>query len=132
MMEPHRSDYILPRVTPNPQPASSPACPSCGRAFRAGATWAGANYCRGLALLGFIQQNPGKSAWELSQVSGMPYVAATRGLAKLREHEVVSIEAEERVQGGFRYRYWPAGGDVARYFIESVRLAEGLNRRWPS
>jgi hypothetical protein len=129
-MQPQRSRYILPQIPSNPQNALSPACPSCGRVFQPGATWAGANYCKGLALLPFIQGTPGKSAWELSQASGLPYPDTTRGLAKLRGYNAVCTESEERVQGGVRYRYWPAGGAVARQrFLESVRLAEALNRR---
>ena len=92
----------------------APSCPSCGRVCKPGETWPGANYCRGLILLGFIEDAPGLTAWELSQASGVPYTDATRGLAKLREFDAVSTEAEERPQGGYRYRYWLSGDVVAR------------------
>jgi hypothetical protein len=105
-----------------------PACPSCGRVSEPGTTWKGANYCRGLVLLRVIGDKPGLSAWELSQISHLPYTDATRGLAKLREYGVVSIETEERAQGGMRYRYWPAGDPAIRAgFVEAVRRVEGLS-----
>jgi hypothetical protein len=101
------------------------ACPSCGRACELGATWKGANYCRGLVLLQVINDNPGLSAWELSQISGVPYTDATRGLAKLREFKVVSTESEERLEGGIRYRYYPANDSVALdRFIATLHLVE--------
>jgi hypothetical protein len=103
-------------------------CPSCGRLCEPAATWKGANYCRGLILLRFIEDQPGLSGWELSQTSGIPYTGATRLFAKLREYGVVTTEAEEREAGGFRYRYWPAGGAVARQrFVEALRRVEALN-----
>lgn len=73
---------------------SSPFCPSCDRPCKRGATWHGANYCRGLALLRYIEDQPGLSGWELAQLSGIPYSDATRGLAKLREFEVVEVAQE--------------------------------------
>jgi hypothetical protein len=108
--------------SPNP-----PRCPSCGRICTPGATWAGANYCRGLALLRHIEDKPGLSGWELSQVSGMPYAEATRGLEKLRERGVVATKAEDRAEVGFRYRYWPAGDPTVRaHFVEAVREVEAM------
>ena len=82
--------------------------------------WRGANYCRGLVLLRCIEDQPGLSAWELSQQSGIPYTDITRGLAKLREYGLVRTIAEERVQGGHRLRYWAADGTPSR-------RVEGLN-----
>jgi hypothetical protein len=105
-----------------------PHCPSCGRVCEPGTTWKGSNYCRGLVLLRFIEDQPGLSGWELAQISGVPYTDATRGLAKLREHGVVRTESEERDQGGIRYRYRPDGGAPARArFMEALRRAEALN-----
>jgi hypothetical protein len=58
----------------------------------------------------------------------MPYPDATRGLAKLRERGAVTVEREERLEGGFRYRYWPTGGIMARQqFLAAVRSVEALN-----
>jgi hypothetical protein len=69
--------------------------------------------------------NPGTSAWELSQASGLAYADAARGLAKLREHGVMSAEREERSEGGFRYRHWLSGDDAAyERFRESLRTVE--------
>jgi DNA-binding transcriptional ArsR family regulator len=82
----------------------------------------------GLALLRFIEDEPGLSGWELSQASGMPYPEATRGLEKLRERGVVKTKAEERAEVGFRYRYWPAEDPTVRaHFVEVVRDVESLN-----
>jgi hypothetical protein len=109
-------------------PPSPPRCPSCGRTSEEAATWAGANYCRGLALLRFIEDQPGLSGWELAQVSGMPYPEATRGLEKLRGKGAVAAQAEERADVGFRCRYYPAGDPAARArFVEAVRRVESLN-----
>jgi hypothetical protein len=103
----------------------APACPSCGRLCDPGATWKGVNYCRGFALLSFIEQNPGLSAWELSQLAGMAYPHTSSALAKLHERKVVDTEAEERAEGGFRYRYWSAGDSVALdRFIATLHLVE--------
>ena len=107
---------------------TQPRCPSCGRECEAGRTWRGANYCRGLALLRFIEDEPGLSGWELSQKSGVPYTDATRGLAKLREYRVVHTESVERTKGGIRYHYWPVDDVATRQkFVEAVRRVEGLN-----
>ncbi len=102
-----------------------PHCPSCGRICAPGATWRFSNYCRGLILLRFIEDEPGLSGWELSQLSGMPYAEAVRGLEKLRERGVVATEAEDRDQGGFRYRYWTTDDPSDRaHFVEVVRQVE--------
>jgi hypothetical protein len=107
---------------------TAPRCPSCGRICDPASTWKGANYCRGLALLRFIEANPGLSRWELSKISGMSYNDTVRGLTKLREHNVVITQSEERAQGGTRYRYWPAGRTPERTrFIKMVRRVEELN-----
>ena len=108
-----------------PRHRTRPTCPSCGRVCEPGATWKGANYCRGLILLGLIKDTPGLTGWELSQASGLPYPDATRGLTKLREYSVVSTESEERIQGGVRYRYWPSGDTTAHeLFLETLRRVE--------
>jgi hypothetical protein len=106
----------------------SPECPSCSRVFKPGISWAGANFCRGAALLRFIDAEPGLSAWELSRISGIPYTDTTRGLAKLREYEAVTVEAEGREAGGFRYRRWPTDKPEGREsFLAVLRRVEGLN-----
>ena len=111
----------------NPTTVLAPACPSCNRFCKPGATWKGANYCRGLILLGFIKDQPGLTGWKLSQASGMPYPDTTRGLAKLKEYGVVSTESEDRIEGGFRYRYWPSGDDDAHErYMETLRRVEAL------
>jgi hypothetical protein len=105
-----------------------PACPSCGRRFEAGLTWPGANFCRGFTLLPFIEENPGLSGWELSQLAGMDYSDASRGLARLREYSAVATEAEEREAGGIRYRYSSAENPLAiERFLAVLRRAEGLS-----
>jgi hypothetical protein len=104
-----------------------PLCPSCGRAFEPGMTWPGANFCRGLTLLRFIEDQPGLSAWELSQASSIPYADTTHGLAKLREYRVVRAESEEREAGGVRYRYWSISNPAVRArFVETLRRVEAL------
>ena len=89
-----------------------PVCPSCGERFAPGQWWTGANYCRGLFLLSAIGGNPGSSAWELSQATSMPYRDVTKGLQKLREWALVGLVAEERDQGGIRYRYFPSETEI--------------------
>jgi hypothetical protein len=107
---------------------SPPQCPSCGRTCDPESTWKGAHYCRGLALLRFIEANPGLSGWELSQISGMSYDDTTRGLAKLREHGVAITQSEDRAQGGARYRYWPVGRTPERArFVQAVRELEACD-----
>lgn len=105
-----------------------PSCPSCGRIFRPGLSWKGANYCRGLLLLRFIEDEPGLSGWELSQRTSMSYEDATRGLTKLRSHAMVTTEVEERDAGGIRYKYYPAHDTVQRqHFMATLRVAERSN-----
>ena len=104
-----------------------PTCPSCRRVCEPGATWKGANYCRGLVLLGFIKDTPGATGWELSQASGVPYTDTTRGLAKVKEYGVVNTESEDRIEGGFRYHYWPSDDDAAHErFLGALRRVEAL------
>ena len=68
------------------------------------------------------------SGWELAEISGLPYSATTKGLAKLREHNVVLTETEDRPEGGFRYRYWPSENVAVRqHFVEAVGRVEALN-----
>jgi hypothetical protein len=91
-------------------------CPSCNRAFTPGDTWKGANYCRGLFLLGVIEKNPGLSAWELSEFTSMSMTDAQRGLAKLRDFKVVGYESEPRdEEGSFRYRFYPLSDHAVKY-----------------
>lgn len=84
-------------------------CPHCSLVLRPESNWPQVNYCRGLTLLPWIEQRPGLSAWELSQVSGMGYSQVSKGVAKLRALEIIRGEPEQREVGGFRYRYyvWP-------------------------
>lgn len=105
-----------------------PACPSCERVCEPGATWKGANFCRGVILLRCIDDEPGLSAWELARLSGMGYNDASRGLSKLREYGAITVEAEEREAGGFRYRYWSADNPADRErFLAALRSVEALN-----
>lgn len=105
-----------------------PACPSCGRMFRPALSWKGANYCRGLYLLRFIEDEPGLSAWTLSQRAGLAYEDTTRGLTKLRAHALVTTEEQERGAGGIRYLYYPAHDLEQRLrFMETLRVAERSN-----
>lgn len=102
-------------------------CPSCGEGLsRKGVSWMGANYCRGLYLLGVIAQRPGLSGSELSQETGVPYQAVVTGLTKIRDFgELVIAEAEERSQGGVRYRYFPlASGGRLHEYEDAARNAE--------
>jgi len=80
-------------------------CQFCGREFKQGVWWTGANYCRAAFLLDYIEDHPGQSAWEISQETGMSYQDTTRGLQKARDWHLVETEAEERSAGGTRYRY---------------------------
>jgi hypothetical protein len=83
-----------------------PACPKCGRRFIPGEYWSGANYCRSRFLVELVRDNEGLSAWELSQISGgMTYSDVSKGLQKSRDSKVVTTQAEDREQGGVRYRY---------------------------
>ena len=103
-----------------------PTCPSCGRIFKPGSSWAGSNYCRGLFLLGFINDNPGLSGWELSEVSGLPYGDATRGLTKLREYDAVATEKEDIEGDRFRYRYSTGSIPGRGSFLSAMSHAEAL------
>ncbi len=112
-----------------------PVCPSCERTFAPGIWWDGANYCRGVFLLGAIYDNPGLSAWELSERTGMPYRNVTSGLQKLRQWssvDIVQAESEERDSGGIRYRYFPIldirESDNARADFE--RACQGQEARY--
>jgi DNA-binding transcriptional regulator GbsR (MarR family) len=107
----------------------APACPSCNEPLKAGSSWIGANYCRGLFLLKAVAVTPGLSAWELSEHTGMVYKDVSNGLQKLREWDIVLTKAEERDQGGVRYRYYPAPDAPQRSaFEEAARSAEAKER----
>ena len=108
------------------QRLTRPTCPSCGRVFLSGATWQGANYCRGLVLLTFIKNTPGLSAWELSQASGIPYEDAKKGLAKLREYDAVTTEREDIEGDQFRYRYSTGSISGRQRFLHAMSHAEAL------
>jgi transcription initiation factor IIE alpha subunit len=99
----------------------APTCPSCGRGFEPGAAWTGSNHCKALLLLRSIEDQPGLSRWELCQAGGLVYNDTPRALERLREHRVVTAEAEEREADGVRYRYYPADDPVARArFMEAL------------
>ena len=66
-------------------------CDACQKLFEPGKFWPAANYCRSMFLLPHIEVNPGLSAWELSQKSGMYYESTSRGLAKARELGLVTF-----------------------------------------
>ena len=89
---------------------TTPACPCCGREFKPGVFWDNANYCRARFLLEYIEDHSGKSTWEISKATGMPYSDATRGMQKAREWALVDMKQEDREQGGTRYRYWAMDG----------------------
>ena len=83
-----------------------PACRHCGRDFGPGDAWMRANYCRALYVAEELEREPGRTAWEISQTTGMPYPAVSKGLIKAREWQLVNItETEQRDAGGVRYRY---------------------------
>ena len=83
-----------------------PVCPQCGRAFEPGAAWHGSNFCKARFLIEYVRGFPGKTAWEISQDSGMLYDDVAKGLTKGRALGLFLTESEERRQGGVRYRYW--------------------------
>ena len=106
---------------------TDPKCPSCGEVFEMGVFWQGANFCRGLFLLGVIAETPGLSAWELSDLSGIPMKDAQRGLEKLRSWDVVGYAAEDRGDGEtFRYRFTPLPDHEEQYarFLAQTRRVE--------
>ena len=82
-----------------------PACSYCGREFRPGDSWNGSNYCKAAYLLPLIESNPGVSSWELAQLAGMGFPETTRAVQKARDWGLVEFEAEDRTNGGQRYRY---------------------------
>lgn len=98
-------------------------CPVCGRIPGAGAFQA--NYCLGFAMLDVIRRNPGLTTFELSKIGPLTYAQAVRAAEKLRANGWVRTEAEEREQGGTRYRYW--AGDVPESVLEQHRQAVGVN-----
>ena len=105
-----------------------PMCPSCGRICDLGTSWPGANFCRGLTLLKWIEDTPNLSAAELAKVTGIPYKDVARGLLKLRHYNLLLTVPEDRTEGGYRYRYEYTGDLEARQdFMEALRRAESLN-----
>ena len=103
-----------------------PTCPSCARIFKPGATWQGSNFCRGLFLLQFVYDAPDLSAWELSQLSGLPYEDAKKGLEKLRDYDAVATVREEIEGDRFRYRYSTGGTSDHQRFLDAMSHAEAL------
>ncbi len=87
-----------------------PACPHCGNVFRPGLSWKGSNFCKAAYLIRFVAENPGITTWGISQITGFSYSDATKGMAKARDQEAVSVEKEERDQGGFRYHHFALDG----------------------
>ena len=108
---------------------SIPACPSCGTPFEVGKWWGGSNYCLGLFMLDIVANNPGLSAWELSQRCTMDYANVSKGLNKLRDFEVIQVEPEERTQGGIRYRYFGINEPARERFEDSVRTVEAYEKK---
>lgn len=103
------------------QTATFPFCPHCGREFAPGASWHGANFCKGLYLLPIIGSHPGASSWELSQVANIPYGDTQKGLLKLRDFQAVEYVAEEKDGGGQRFRYHLSQDKTAiRRFMDAV------------
>ena len=92
-------------MSPTNYEKTTSSCPSCGRLFSPDATWHGANFCRALLLLDILAEEPGLSAFELGEKCGMTFPDASRGMAKLRDRNVVDFWPEEREQGGIRYRF---------------------------
>jgi len=82
---------------------STTTCPECGRGLRMGMHQL--SYCAAFIVLQIVEARPGKTAWELAQMSGIPYSSVTKGLNRARAEAWVGIEAEDREQGGIRYRY---------------------------
>jgi len=80
-------------------------CSHCDREMQPGRHWYGANFCRAWYLMPWIEANPGHSAWEISQETGLSYGDANKALMKTRDMALVNVTEEERPQGGFRYRY---------------------------
>ena len=68
--------------------------------------YTGINYRRAALALSWVRQHPGKTAWELSNISGIVYAELSKGLQKGRENGLFRAVSEERNQGGVRYRYW--------------------------
>ena len=87
-----------------------PQCPHCGKTFTPGETWFNANYCRAVFLTNFLKDNPNLTTWELSQRTNILYSDAVKGMAKAREWGLVICSAEDRSNGGIRYRYKLAEG----------------------
>jgi hypothetical protein len=91
-------------------------CELCGQPIGLEATGSGVNYCRGLLLLPVIETEPGLTGWELGQRVGLSYALAVKATGKLRATEAVRFEAEDRAQGGIRFRYYPADAEATARF----------------
>lgn len=124
-------DLVGPRMH-----GSAVICPSCRREFKPNVSWGDSSSCSAFFLALFIADEPGMSAYDLSQTSGLAYSATTAGLKRARENNLFRLEQEDRAEGGFRYRYSPLPDHDAR--IEEFRLrlvglearvAEGEKRR---
>ena len=101
------------------------SCPSCGKRFLKGYSWAGANYCRALLLLEALPDHPGMSTAELGEACGISYGDAAKGMLRLRELDAVRYESEERDTGGVRYRFYPRA-DHEQQLISCRVLARQL------
>ena len=80
-------------------------------------------------MLDIIANNPGLSAWELSQRCTMDYTDVSKGLNKLRDFKIVQVEPEERTQGGIRYRYFDINESARERFEDSVRTVEEYEKK---
>ena len=75
----------------------------------------------------YIADTPGLSGAELAKVSGVPYADAVRGLAKLKEFDVVTTASETISEDRIRYRYTTSDDPNARErFVSAMRNAETI------
>jgi len=107
-------------------------CGVCGRQISTGMFQA--NYCRAFLALDLVGSYPGKTVWELAQASEIPYADLSTGLEKARSHQWVSAVAEDREQGGIRYRYFPLADqgwreDAYKAHIKAVEKVAGTMTR---
>ena len=103
-----------------------PTCPHCGGSFRPGVHWLRSNYCKAAYLIRVLAANPGVSTWEISQLSGLAYSDAVKGMNKARALQVVVAEPEERAQGGIRFRHYVLDNweDVCNQLLEDPPMVE--------
>lgn len=82
-----------------------PRCPRCNRMLQPGTHWFTINLCRLLILLEAVESEPDLSTAELAMRTGMSYADASKAMTFARSHDLVTLEPEDREQGGVRYRY---------------------------